>query len=324
MEALPEFKLHRPATIAQALAALAGDKAARLVAGGTDLIVNMRRGLVEVPHLVDLGGIAEIGEIAVDGATLTIGAGVTLDRLANDAAVAEKFPAIAQAAAAVAGSTHRHVATVGGNLCLDTRCLFYNQSEWWRHANQYCLKYRGDICHVAPRGKRCFAVFSGDLAPALLVHDAAVTIAGPAGARTIPLAGLYRGDGIDYLTLAPKEIVTAVTIDGGGKLASAYRKARFRGAIDFPLAGVAVAFKAEGGVITVLRAALTACDTKPFSVTGLEEFTGANLDEDIARAFGEAVQRQARPMQTTTATPWYRRRVVARMARRLLLDLGMQ
>lgn len=324
MEALPEFKLHRPATIAQALAALASDKAARLVAGGTDLIVNMRRGLVEVPHLVDLGGIAEIGEIAVDGATLTIGAGVTLDRLANDAAVAEKFPAIAQAAAAVAGSTHRHVATIGGNLCLDTRCLFYNQSEWWRHANQYCLKYRGDICHVAPRGKRCFAVFSGDLAPALLVHDAAVTIAGPAGARTIPLAGLYRGDGIDYLTLAPKEIVTAVTIDGGGKLASAYRKARFRGAIDFPLAGVAVAFKAEGSVITVLRAALTACDTKPFSVTGLEEFTGANLDEDIARAFGEAVQRQARPMQTTTATPWYRRRVVARMARRLLLDLGMQ
>ena len=324
MEALPEFELHRPATIAEALAALAGDKAARQVAGGTDLIVNMRRGLVEAPHLVDLGGIAELRKIALNGATLTIGTGVTLDRLANDAAVAQGFPAIAQAAAAVAGSTHRHVATVGGNLCLDTRCLFYNQSEWWRQSNQYCLKYRGDICHVAPRGTQCFAVFSGDLAPALLVHDAAVTIAGPAGMREIPLADLYRGDGIDYLTLAPKEIVTAVTIAGGGGLASAYRKARIRGAIDFPLAGVAVALQAEGGVVTALRAALTACDTKPFSVTGLEDFTGKQPDEDTARAFGEAVQRQARPMQTTTATPWYRRRVVARMARRLLLDLAVR
>lgn len=321
MEALPEFELHRPATIAEALTALAGDGAARLVAGGTDLIVNMRRGLIETPRLVDLGGIAELRELAVEGSRLTIGAGVTLDRLANDPGVAEGFPAIAQAAAAVAGSTHRQIATVGGNLCLDTRCLFYNQSEWWRASNQYCLKYRGDICHVAPRGKRCFAVFSGDLAPALLVHGATVTVAGPAGERAMPLPDLYRGDGADYLTLKPGEIVTAVTLAGGG-VASAYRKARIRGAIDFPLAGIAVALRAEGGAVTALRAALTACDTKPFLVSGLENFTGRALDEDTARAFGEAVQRQARPMQTTTTTPWYRRRVVARLARRLLLELA--
>jgi len=321
MEALPEFELHRPATIAEALTALAGNPAARLVAGGTDLIVNMRRGLVETGHLVDLGGVAELREIAVDGASLTIGAGVTLDRLANQSGVAENFPAIAQAAAAVAGSTHRHVATVGGNLCLDTRCLFYNQSEWWRESNQYCLKYRGDVCHVAPRGTRCFAVFSGDLAPALLVHGATVALAGPAGARTIPLADLYRGDGIDYLTLAPGEIVTAVTVAGDG-VVSAYRKARIRGAIDFPLAGIAVAVQTENGAITALRAALTACDTKPFLVTGLDYYIGKTPDTDVASAFGDAVQRQARPMQTTTTTPWYRRRVVARLARRLLLELG--
>ncbi len=319
MEALPEFELHRPATIAEALAALTGD--ARLLAGGTDLIVNMRRGLVETKRLVDLGGIAEMRAIAVDGGGLTIGAGVTLDRIANDPRVAEDFPAVAQAAAAVAGSTHRQIATLGGNLCLDTRCLFYNQSEWWRESNQYCLKYRGEICHVAPRSKRCFAVFSGDLAPALLVHDAAVTIAGPAGERTLPLSKLYRGDGIDYLTLEPGEIVTAVTIAGDGA-ASAYRKARIRGAIDFPLAGIAVAVQTDKGAVTTLRAALTACDTKPFLVTGLEDFIGKALDEDTAQAFGAAVQHQARPMRTTTTTPWYRRRVVARLARRLLLELG--
>jgi 4-hydroxybenzoyl-CoA reductase subunit beta len=321
MEALPEFELHRPTTIAAALAALAGNGSARLVAGGTDLIVNMRRGLVEAGHLVDLGAIAELRAITLTTDRLTIGAGVTLDRLANDPGIAQRFPAIVQAAAAVAGSTHRHVATLGGNLCLDTRCLFYNQSEWWRHANQYCLKYRGDICHVAPRGTRCFATFSGDLAPALLVHDATVTIAGPAGQREIPLSALYRGDGIDYLTLEAGEIVTAVTIAGGG-LDSAYRKARIRGAIDFPLAGIAVALQIDDGVVRALRAALTACDTKPFLVTGLEDFTGETLNEDTARAFGDIVQRQARPMQTTTVTPWYRRRVVARLARRLMLDLG--
>jgi 4-hydroxybenzoyl-CoA reductase subunit beta len=321
MEALPEFELHRPQTIAEALAALAGNDSARLVAGGTDLIVNMRRGLVEPRHLVDLGAIAELRAITLAADRLTIGAGVTLERLATDAGIAQRFPAIVQAAAAVAGSTHRHVATVGGNLCLDTRCLFYNQSEWWRNANQYCLKYRGDICHVAPRGTRCFATFSGDLAPALLVHDATVTIAGPTGQREIPLSALYRGDGIDYLTLEADEIVTAVTVAGGG-LASAYRKARIRGAIDFPLAGIAVALRLEDGVVGMLRAALTACDTKPFLVTGLEDFTGKPLNEGTARAFGDSVQRQARPMQTTTATPWYRRRVVARLARRLMLDLG--
>ncbi|MFP6756596.1 MAG: 4-hydroxybenzoyl-CoA reductase subunit beta [Alphaproteobacteria bacterium] len=321
MEALPEFELHRPATIAEALTALAGDDAARLVAGGTDLIVNMRRGLVETPRLVDLGGIAEMRKITVAGSRLTIGAGVTLDRLAGDARLAEEFPAIVQAAAAVAGPTHRNVGTVGGNLCLDTRCLFYNQSQWWRESNQYCLKYRGDVCHVAPRGKFCYAVFSGDLAPALLVHAASVTIAGPAGERNIPLTGLYRGDGADYLTLGAGEIVTAVTVGEDG-MNSAYRKARIRGSIDFPLAGVAVAVQTEGDAITALRAALTACDTKPFLVTGLEDFTGKALAEDTAQSFGETVQRQARPMRTTPTSPWYRRRVVARLARRLLLELG--
>ena len=321
MEALPEFRLHRPATLGEAVAAAKAEPDSRFVAGGTDLIVNMRRGLVETPALIDLNNVVEMQGIFADGEGLTIGGAVTLDELSRNETFARDYPAIAQAAAEVAGSTHRNVATVGGNLCLDTRCIFYNQSGWWRESNDFCLKYRGKICHVAPKSKRCFAVFNGDLAPGLLVHGATVSIAGPGGARQMPLQDLYSGDGAAYLTLQPREIVTTVTV-AKGNLRSAYRKARVRGSIDFPLAGVAVAVRVADGKIADLRAALTACDTKPFSIDGLDALHGKPADETAAQAFGKIVQRQARPMQTTMATPWYRRRVVARLARRLLLELS--
>jgi 4-hydroxybenzoyl-CoA reductase subunit beta len=320
MEALPNFRLHRPSTIEEATAVTKAEPEARFVAGGTDLIVNMRRGLIETPALIDLNSVTEMQGILIDETGLTIGGAVTLDVLANNKTVARDFPAIAQAAAEVAGSTHRNVATVGGNLCLDTRCIFYNQSGWWRESNDFCLKYKGEICHVAPKSKRCFAVFSGDLAPALLVHGATVSVAGPGGARQMPLQDLYRGDGEIYLTLVAGEIVTGITVPKT-EIASAYRKARVRGSIDFPLAGVAVGLSVVDGNIAELRAALTACDTKPFGVDGLDAFTGKPINEMVALEFGEIVQQHARPMRTTMSTPWYRRRVVARLARRLLLEL---
>ncbi len=321
MEALPNFHLHRPSTIEEATAAMKAEPAARFVAGGTDLIVNMRRGLVETPALIDLNNVAEMQDIASDENDLIIGGAVTLDALADNRTVAHDFPAIAQAAAEVAGSTHRNVATVGGNLCLDTRCIFYNQSGWWRESNDFCLKYKGEICHVAPKSKRCFAVFSGDLAPALLVHGATVSIAGSRGERQIPLADLYRGDGAEYLTLETGDIVTGVSVPKTDTR-SAYRKARVRGAIDFPLAGVAVGLRITDGRIAELRAALTACDTKPFLIDKLDAFRGKSVDDTLAQEFGEIVRQQTRPMRTTMSTPWYRRRVVARLARRLLLELS--
>ena len=321
MEALPDFRLHRPTTVDDALATAKAEPGARLLAGGTDLIVNMRRGIVETPALIDLTGVAEMQGIARDGETLTIGGAVTMDTLSQNCDVAQDFPAITQAAAEVAGSTHRNVATVGGNLCLDTRCIFYNQGQWWRESNNYCLKYRGDICHVAPKSEHCFAQFSGDLAPALLVHGATVAIAGPDSKREIPLADLYRGDGADYLTLASGEIITHVTLQKN-KMSSAYRKARIRGSIDFPVAGVAVALQMTDGKIAALAAALTACDTKPFLVDKLDGFVGSPVDEAAASKFGEIVQQQARPMRTTMTSPWYRRRVASRLARRLLMQLG--
>ena len=166
---LAEFRLAQPGTVKEAVAACVKHPGSRYVAGGTDLIVNMRRGINSPDLLVDLSGIDELTEIKGDGHGMTIGAGVTIAALARDTSIASRYRALAQAAAAIAGPGHRVMATVGGNLCLDTRCIYYNQSEWWRSANAYCLKNRGDTCHVAPQGQRCHAAFSGDLAPALLV-----------------------------------------------------------------------------------------------------------------------------------------------------------
>lgn len=323
MEYMPAFAVRRPDTVEDAVAAFAQAENARYLAGGTDMVVNIRRG-IEVPAtLVDLTGIASLREIVEDADGLAIGAAVSLHDLGHDARVARDFPAVAQAARAVAGPTHQRYGTVGGNLCLDTRCLFYNQSEWWRHSNDYCLKHRGEVCHVAPGGKQCFAAFSGDLAPAALVHGAEVTLASADGARRIPLAELYRNDGLDHLTLKPGELLTTLHLPKAtAGRASAYEKARVRGSIDFPLAGAAVSLVVENGALTDLAIALTACSPLPFLVAGTDRFCGRKLDDALLDALREAVRKQAKPMRTTTVQPWYRRRVVGAIARRLVARLA--
>ena len=150
--------------------------------GGTDLVVNIRRGIVAPPVLIDMNRVAELSVIKADANSLEIGASVRLSEIAEHPAIVKHYPVLAQAAGHIAGPTHRNMGTVGGNLCLDTRCIFYNQSEWWRDANNHCLKTTGTVCHVAPKSRGvCFATFSGDLAPALLTLGAEVDIAGPAG-----------------------------------------------------------------------------------------------------------------------------------------------
>ena len=321
MEYLPAFTRHRPATIEEAVRLRAAEPDSFYLAGGTDLIVNVRRGIERPKALVDLGGIPALHGIAEDGAGLRIGAAVPLADLAAHPMVRARYAAVAQAAAAVAGPTHRNYGTVGGNLCLDTRCLFYNQSEWWRQANDYCLKERGSVCHVAPSGGFCFAAFSGDLAPALLVMGAEVELAGPNGTRRIPLDALYNDDGRAHLTKAPDELMTVVRLPGVD-LESAYEKARVRGAIDFPLAGVAVGLRLAGGTVADLRVAMTGVNPRPMMVAGLEAFTGKPLDEAALDRLRDMARAQSKPMKTTTVKPWYRRRVVGNLARRVAKGLA--
>jgi 4-hydroxybenzoyl-CoA reductase subunit beta len=318
---LADLQLAQPATIEQAIAAHGAHASARYVAGGTDLIVNMRRGIAQTERLIDLSGVAALQALSFDANGAAIGAGVRIAILARDPQIAKLYPAVAQAAASIAAPSHRNVATVGGNLCLDTRCVYYNQSEWWRKANAYCLKNRGDTCHVAPQGKRCHAAFSGDLAPALLVLGAEVEIAGPNGARRIPLQELYVEDGRAHLTLAPGELVVRVHLPADAP-ASSYEKVRTRGAIDYPLAGVAVALSTKDGAVEHLRIALTGTNSRPFLLDGVDALAGRAVDAALLKDINRLVQKQVQPMRTTLTAANYRRLAAAAIAERVVSRLA--
>lgn len=322
MEALPELKFLEPKTLDEAVAAMAENPGARFIAGGTDLLVNMRRGIVDTGALIQLSAIDEMKSVEQSDAGWTIGAGVTLAALTKNADLKAAFPAVHQAAKAVAGATHRVVATVGGNLCLDTRCVFYNQSEWWREANDYCLKKEGDICHVATSGKICRAAFSGDLAPALIAYDAVVRIVGAKGERRIPLVEMYQDDGLDHLLLAEGEVVAGVTLPHPPEgTRSAYDKIRVRGALDFPLAGVAIVMAQTDGVLAHLRIALTGTNSHPLKVGGTDALLGLALDDEGIEKLGKLLPKQIQPMPSTYYTPQYRRRAVINVTKRLAREL---
>ena len=323
MERMPEFELKRAASLDEAVAWLAAEPRAKLLAGGTDLVPNLRRGIERAAVLIDLGAVHGLSDIALSDSGLRLGARVTLARLATDASIAQQLPALAEAARAVAGPGHRSAATLGGNLCLDTRCVYYNQSEWWRAANQYCLKRGGDTCHVAPQGKRCHAAFSGDLAPVLLMLSAEVELVSLRGTRHIALAEFYRDDGAAHLTLSRDEVLTGVRVPPAGPgLRSGYRKARTRGAMDFALAGVGCALTVCDGVLGELRIAITGTNSNPFLLAGCDEFTGQRVDADLLAQIGKRVQKQVSPMRSTVTPSNYRRLVAAVLAQRLVTELS--
>jgi 4-hydroxybenzoyl-CoA reductase subunit beta len=322
MNPLPPLDLRRAQSVEQALEWRLENPGSRLLGGGTDLIVNLRRGIGDDPDaLIDLTGIVEMARIESDGAGLRIGASVKLATLAAHPLVRDHYPVLAQAAASIAGATHRNMGTLGGNLCLDTRCIFYNQSEWWRASNGYCLKYGGTKCHVAPKSTTCFATFSGDLAPALLVLNAEVEIAGRGGRRSLPLADLYTGDGRVHLSLGAEEIVCSVRLRAVPGLRSGYDKIRVRRSIEFPLAGVAVALAREGELLTDLRVAITGTNPWPVLIEGTDALCGGALDEAVMERFDALVARQVMAMKTTFTPGHYRRRAAGVLARRLTRQL---
>jgi len=322
MEFLPEFEVLRHATIEDAVAARAVHPEAPLLAGGTDLIPNLRRGIGEPETVIELTGIdALYGITATGDGGVRIGAAVTLAEIADGPEPLTGYTALIEAASVVAGNTHRQVATLGGNLCLDTRCVYYNQSHWWRSANDFCLKYEGDTCHVAPSGTHCFAAFSGDVAPAVLVFGGQVEIAGPNGTRTVPLPEIYTDDGLDHLQLEPGEMLTAVILPPHGGAVSGYAKSRVRGSIDFPLAGVAIALTRDGDQLTRLDAALTGTNSCPIVVDGTADLLGHDFTEATADALAALLPKQIQPMTSTFTPPGYRRKVVAALAKGLVTRL---
>jgi len=335
MDALPAFDLVRPRTLAELIQARGTHPNGRLLGGGTDLMVNIRRGIVAPPVLIDINSVTELRDIKADAAAIEIGAAVTLSELAAHPGGMQYYPVVAQAAGQIAGPTHRNMGTVGGNIALDTRCIFYNQSEWWREANHHCLKTTGEMCHVAPKSRGvCFATFSGDLAPALLTLDAEIDIVGPAGGRSMPLADLYigyarqdepvtetRGDGKYFLALRPGEVITAVRARNTPGLRSAYDKIRIRRSIEYPVTGVAVALRRDGEKLADLRVAFTGTNPRPVRLSGTAELCGGALDARVFSGLDALVRDQIMAMKTTFTPGHYRRRVAGVLARRLVQRL---
>jgi 4-hydroxybenzoyl-CoA reductase subunit beta len=335
MEALADFQLFRPTTLDEVLKVRTDHPDGRLLGGGTDLLVNIRRGIVAPESLIDITDVKELRAIHADPQRIEIGAAVTLAEVAVHPEIVRHYPVLAQAAACIAGPTHRNMGTVGGNLCLDTRCLFYNQSDWWRSANNHCLKTTGEICHVAPKSRGiCFATFSGDLAPALMTLGAEVELAGPVGARTLPLRDIYvgyarqdepitetRGDGKYYLALRPGELITRVRATNRPGLRSAYDKIRIRRSIEYPVTGVAVALRRQGDALVDLRVAFTGTNPRPVLLEGTDALCGGVLDDRVFSGLDALVRDQIMSMKTTFTPGHYRRRVAGVLARRLVTRL---
>jgi 4-hydroxybenzoyl-CoA reductase subunit beta len=333
--AMPPFQLHQPATVDEALALAGAHPGALYLAGGTDLMVNLRKRLHEPEHVIALGNVAGLrGVTEAKGTkggpgTLAIGALTRIAELAADPLVRQHLPMLAEAAGLVAGPTIRGMGTLGGNLCLDTRCRYYNQSYFWRQANDFCLKKEGTVCHVAPGGSFCWAAYSGDTAPALLVLEAEVELAGPGGTRRLPLAGFYGTDGrwavgTEPGGRQPGELLLRVHVpipEPGWQ--GVYEKLRVRDSIDYPLVGVALAARRNGkGALDGLRMALTAVNPRPEPLPGLDAYLGRPLDLEVLDGLQRKANKAGKPMRTTVADPAYRRSMIASLVAKAVLRLA--
>jgi len=318
---LSRFQYLSPRSIEEALDLLGEHgQDAVLMAGGTDLLVNIKHRLVTPRYVIGLRHVPELQTFGRDGeGWLTIGAGVPLRRLETDPVVQREYGALRHAAYLISAPQVRAVGTVGGNVCLDTRCNYYNQSYEWRKGIGFCMKKDSPICRVAPGGDRCWAVASADTVPVLVALRAEVSVAGPSGVRRMPIEQLYVDDGLVPLTLAFGEIVTAVHIPPPEGYECVYRKFRIRQSFDFPLVGVATAIRrAPDETVVDARVVLTAVASYPERAVSAERaLLGSRLDEDTIAQAGQAVYRTAKPMDNTAGTIFHRKRMA-----RVLFERG--
>jgi len=319
---LPAFQLLRPRTLDEAVALMTkheGD--VKIVAGGTDLLPSMKQKLFTPAYVLDLRGVGELRGIRKTAEHVEIGALTTLNVIEHSALVWKDYRVLYEAVKTVASPVLRNMGTLGGNICLDTRCLWYNQSLLWRKSCGFCLKKDGDLCHVAPGGSFCWATFSGDSAPALLCLNAELEIAGPSGVRRTPLSEFYVNDGIVRLHLASDEIVTRVYLpESSAGWKGSYLKLRVRGSIDYPLAGVAVALKVKSGLVEDARVAITAVNPAPHIVKDADaQLIGVEPSEEVADRIGELAARTAKPLTTSALTPEYRREMARIFAKRAVM-----
>jgi 4-hydroxybenzoyl-CoA reductase subunit beta len=292
------------------------------VAGGTDLYPNMKRRQFTPKVLVGLRHVDEARGVHVNGG-LDVGALATLSEVAASPAVNARWPAVARAAGLVSSPPLRNAGTMGGNLCVDTRCNYYNQSEFWRHSIGYCMKKDGDICLVAPGSSICWATSSSDTAPVMIALGAEVTLVSAEGERRLAVRDLYGPDGINYLAKRPAEVLTRIHVPDRGGWRMTYRKVRRRGSIDFPVLGVAAAVRLRHEVVEEARIVLGAVHTSPVQATDAEEFLrGKRLDPETVEMAAGIAYTPAKPLDNTDLAHFWRKRMARVEVARALAELS--
>ncbi len=311
---LPPFTYVAPKSIEEAIQAMAryGDEAI-LVAGGTDLYPNMKRRQFEPKVLIGLKGIQELRSISGDEKKgMTMGAVVTLHEVSSHPTVRKHYHAVAKAAGLVSTPPLRNMGTIGGNLCVDPRCNYYNMPHPWRKAIGFCMKKDGDICLVAPGSNRCWALSSSDLAPVMIALDGRLRLAGPEGERVISADEFYRDDGIEYLAKGKAEVLAEIRLPPADGWMSTYWKLRRRGSFDFPILGVAAAVQfGEDGHVSAARLALGAVSSRPVEVKEANTLlAGRRPSPDDIEGVAEAAFRLAKPVDNADGHFYWRKRMV--------------
>lgn len=314
------FRLHRPESVAEAAALAAEFGAGRcdFIAGGTDLLQNYKNRLNAKPHVIALENVAEMRGITAE----RIGAMERLTDVSRHAVVRERWPGLAEAITHVASPVIRNTATLGGNLLVETRCYYFNQTTFWRETKGSCMKAESDECLVVPQKEICYAAYSGDLAPVLGVLGAAVELASAKETRVVPLTEFYVGDGIEKNVLREGELIVGIRIpEEASTFRAGYRKLRTRDAIDYPEMGCAAALRLDAaGRVEALRAATTAVDVVPHFRDYTSEYAGRDARE-AAAAVAADMEDRAQPKKNTAMPVGYRKKMVRVFLQRLLGDL---
>jgi 4-hydroxybenzoyl-CoA reductase subunit beta len=321
---LHAYRFDRPENLDQAMHLVrAGGPGFMFIAGGTDLVPNMKHRLFTPHRLISLKHLPELRGIEIEGSELHIGAAETLTTISRDPLIRELFPALARAAGLVAGPQLRNMGTIGGNLCLDTRCTYYNQTFFWRNALGYCLKKDGTVCHVTKTGKKCVAANSADTPPLLMTLNAAVDLTSPNGVRTVPVNRWFIADGISNTVRQPDEILTRVRIPlPAATRRSAFAKLRQRGAIDFPLLNVAVSADFDGPTIREMSMVVSALGARPRAIAGLEKVAiGQQLTPEVAQAIAQRAYQQCHPLTNIIVDADWRRAMVPVFVHKALAEL---
>ncbi len=321
---LPEFEYFAPQTVAEACSLLSEFKGrVKLMAGGTDLLVSMKQKVKDPGHVVALKRIPDLSYIREDANNVNIGIMTTIAALERSNEVNARLQVLADAARSVASPNLRNAGTVGGNVCLDTRCCYYNKSDSFRESIGACLKFGGDVCHVAPKGKKCFAISQGDTVPALIALGASAVIRSAHETKSIPLENLYRDDGKDYLNLNADEMIVEIQIPNpkphtGGS----YQKARVRKATDFALASACVNIAVQNGICEDVRIVLGSLGSSPIRAVKAEEILkGARVTDDVIEEAAERAYKHAKPAANIVkAPPSYRKELARAMTVRAIRE----